>query len=86
MDPNDQSQNSQDDQQAHNPAQDEPTQPLPQDGDTPFSEPSDVPGSDLPADAPPLDTNVEDEEVYDEGQAGAVEDNKPPEELQPPAV
>lgn len=87
MDPDSQTQDQPDDnQQPHNPTQDEPVQPLPQDGDTPFSEPSDVPDDDVPTDAPALDTNIEQAEVYDEGRSGAVEDNQPPEEPLPPAA
>lgn len=93
MNPDDQDDNQQssnlpasDDQQVHNPTQDEPVQPLPQDGDTPFSEPSDAPSDDTNVDEPALDTNVQPEEVYDGGQAGAAEDNRPPQAPLPPAA
>lgn len=95
MDPNNQDQTQQDntqqpppqdDAQLPNPTVDEPVQPLPQDGDTPFSEPSDVPKNDMPVDQPPLDTNVQPEETYDEGRSGAVEDQTPPQEPPAPVV
>lgn len=59
------------------PASDDPVQPLPQDGAPPFAPPTDIPGDDLPPDHPVTDTNVQPEEVYDEGISGAAEASDP---------
>lgn len=47
-------------------------QKLPEDNDTPFSDPDDM-KSDIPVDEPQTDSNIEDSERYEEGPAGASE-------------
>lgn len=47
-------------------------QKLPEDNDTPFSDPDDM-KSDIPEDSPRTDTGIEASQRYDEGLAGAAE-------------
>lgn len=47
-------------------------QKLPEDHDTPFSDPDDM-KSDIPPDEPQTDTGIEASERYEEGLAGAAE-------------
>ena len=47
-------------------------QKLPEDNDTPFSDPDDM-KSDIPPDEPQTDTGIEASERYEEGLAGAAE-------------
>lgn len=56
---------------------DEPVQPLPQDGSPPFSPPTDVPSDGVTPDHPVADTNIQPEEVYEEGHGGATEASDP---------
>lgn len=55
---------------------DEPTRPLNEDYDTPFSQPDDAKQT-LPADYPAKDDGVDEHEEYDEGTDDAALDNKP---------
>ena len=57
----------------NHPNDEEKEEKLDQDYDTPFSEPDDVPGQGkLPPDDPSLDTDVDEDEWYSEGQASAA--------------
>ncbi len=58
------------------PGSDNPILPLPKEEDPLFSPPSDV-LVDLPPDHPVTDTNVQPEEIYDEGISGAAEASDP---------
>ncbi len=55
---------------------DEPTKRLDQDYETPFSEPSDA-KTRLPHDYPTKDSEVDQHELYDEGEDAASTDNDP---------
>lgn len=63
------------------PPPDDPVPPLPDDDDKPFSPPSDVPDDGVPPDHPSTDSNVQPEEVYDEGLGGAAEASDPAQNL-----
>lgn len=56
---------------------DEPTRPLDQDYDSPFSAADDTGKQKLPADHPNTDSEVDEQEAYDEGPSDAAVDNPP---------
>lgn len=56
---------------------DEPTRPLDQDYDPPFSPPDDTGKQQLPVDHPAGDDQVDAQEAYDEGLSDAAVDNPP---------
>jgi len=56
-----------------NPNDEEKQEKLDQDFETPFSEPTDIPGQGaVPLDHPSLDTDVDEDERYSEGRASAA--------------